>query len=386
MAVGGESMLCTANYMARKFGVVSAMPGYIARQLCPQLVIIPPNFSCYKEISTMVHSILAEYDPHFTFISLDEATLNVTMYLQAHPELKVEGLTAELREKIRQATRLTCSAGVGPNKRLAKICANVNKPNGQFILASDRDTIVQFLAQQPIKRLNGVGKVTAKVLEDLLQIKTCADLIQSAAWLKLLFSPLQYEFLLSSALGVPQGNESADRWERKSISVERTFKTLSDLHLFDNMLVSLCQRLADDLAENDVAGRTVAIKMKSSTFEVITRAVTLDHSVCNEEDIYKVASRLLVKHRPKDLRLLGVRISGLVPRKEALHRPFHAIDRYATTVKTERPICPICSQSIDVHPEDDVRINEHVDKCISNADETLPAKRRGPLDRFLRKK
>lgn len=380
-------MLCTANYHARKYGVVSAMPGYIAKQLCPHLVIIPPNSAAYREASAKVRHILAEYDPKLTVSSLDEATLNVSEYLRAHPELTAEALTAELRHRIFQTTRLTCSAGVSVNKRLAKICANVNKPNGQFVLPPKQDAIVNFLALQPVKRLNGVGKVTAKILEDLLQIKTCAELVQCAPWIKLLFSPLQADFLLSSALGLCQGGgDPEERWTRKSISVERTFKTLSTLSALDEVLLSLCQSLADDLAEHDVAGRTVAIKMKTSAFEMITRAVTLEHPVCSEEDIYKPALRLLVKHRPKDLRLLGVRMSGLVPRKEALRRSFRAIHEYAAEERTEKPACPICSREIDAHPDDTVRINEHIDRCIAEASGDPPlAKRRGPLDRFFAK-
>lgn len=133
LAVGNDSMISTANYIARKFGVRSAMPGFIARKLCPDLVFRDCNFKKYKEVSYIFREILEEYDPHFESMGLDEANLDLTNYLLTHnlnDEDNKQKVALEIRTRIFEATKLTCSAGISCNKMLAKICTDMNKPNG----------------------------------------------------------------------------------------------------------------------------------------------------------------------------------------------------------------------------------------------------------------
>jgi DNA polymerase kappa len=133
IAVGSESMISTANYVARQYGVRSAMPGFIGKKLCPELVFVPYEFSKYKEASRIFKAILEEYDPEYESMGLDEANIDATNYLLEHEMNTDEGrqaLALEIRTRINEATKLTCSAGISCNKTLAKICSDFNKPNG----------------------------------------------------------------------------------------------------------------------------------------------------------------------------------------------------------------------------------------------------------------
>lgn len=402
MAVGGDSMLCTANYEARKFGVTSAMPGYIARRLCPQLVVIPPDFEAYREASHKVQAILREYDTNLTSYSLDEASLDVTEYFRERSKedttMTVPGLLEEIRRQVREKTLLTCSIGAAPNRQLAKLCSNINKPNGQFYLEPEADSIMAFVSKQPAKRISGVGKVMTRLLSDLLGISTCRDILDQAVWIRLLLSPTQSAFLLRSALGLGQAfgesssssPSSSNGDARKSISTERTFKAITCLEDMQQVLRDLCEQLAIDIEHQRqrhnhehsllLGGRTIGIKMKTTAFEVHTRAVTVERPISDASDIYQQATILLAKNKPVDLRLLGVRLSGLVyedesgdnaemgtsDREDVKYRP---LDRFIIPPKgtpPKRPECPICATPIDVHPDDILRINEHIDRCLGS--------------------
>jgi DNA polymerase kappa len=177
MAVGGESMLSTSNYEARKYGVVAAMPGYIARKLCPHLLIVPPNFEKYRQAASKFHPVFAKYDLNFTHLSLDEASLDLSKWLQENPDTTPEDLVQRIRKEVFENSGLTCSAGIAPNKLLAKICSNVKKPNGQFYLPPDKNAVIKFVEETPLRKLSGIGKVMAKQLQLLFNAETCKDLV-----------------------------------------------------------------------------------------------------------------------------------------------------------------------------------------------------------------
>lgn len=196
MAVGGEGMLSTSNYAARRFGVRAAMPGFIARKLCPKLVIVRPNFDKYKAVSAVVGAVFARYDPGYAAMSLDEAYLDITDFLandhnlrlpdelksRTHAELVVEDIRAEIFAD----TQLTASAGIAPNTFLAKVCSDMNKPNGQFYLKPDLEVIRSFVKGLPVRKACGIGKVTEELLSGL-GIVTCEDLFNQRALLSVLF-------------------------------------------------------------------------------------------------------------------------------------------------------------------------------------------------------
>uniref|UniRef100_A0A8C1K7P8 DNA polymerase kappa n=1 Tax=Cyprinus carpio TaxID=7962 RepID=A0A8C1K7P8_CYPCA len=373
MAVGSMSMLSTSNYHARRFGVRAAMPGFIAKKLCPNLVIVPTNFDKYRAVSAQVREIFSEYDPHFMPMSLDEAYLDITEHLEqrkhwpetmrtyhicdaktgndadrsaaeserdelspvlfedspssspslsgADGKAEVFGTSAEeavreMRFRIEQKTSLTASAGIAPNMMLAKVCSDKNKPNGQYRIPPERQVVMEFMKDLPVRKVSGVGKVTEKMLA-ALGIVNCDQLSQQMALLSLLFSGTSWHNFLHISLGL--GSTCIERdSERKSMSTERTFGEMSDAEEQYSLCRDLCHDLAQDLQREGLKGKTVTLKLKNVKFEVKTRAFTLQYAVCTEEEIFAAAKDLLkveidsVSPQPLKLRLMGVRVSGFI--------------------------------------------------------------------------
>ncbi|MEM7010896.1 MAG: DNA polymerase IV, partial [Verrucomicrobiota bacterium] len=171
IAVGGGSkrgVLTTANYEARKFGCRSAMPGWKARELCPQLIFLPVRFDLYREESRRIRQVFAQFTDLIEPLSLDEAYLDVS-----HLRSQGSSIAGEIRARIFENTQLTASAGIAPNKFLAKVASDWQKPNGQFEIGDD--DVAEFVQQLPVRKIWGVGKRTAEKLERL-GAKTCGDL------------------------------------------------------------------------------------------------------------------------------------------------------------------------------------------------------------------
>ncbi|XP_075382991.1 DNA polymerase kappa isoform X2 [Mycteria americana] len=375
IAVGSMSMLSTSNYHARRFGVRAAMPGFIAKKLCPHLTIVPLNFEKYGKVSKEVREILTEYDPNFMPMGLDEAYLNITEHLEErlnwpedkrrfffntegntekgkgdvnlsakfnedgyssspvlfedstapmddHPEqrdqsvvnLVVFGTSAEeavkeIRFRIEQKTQLTASAGIAPNTMLAKMCSDRNKPNGQCRIAPERQAVLAFLKDLPIRKVPGIGKVTEKMLK-ALGIVTCSELYQQRALLSLLFSEASWRNFLDISLGLG------------STHLEKTFSEINTAEDQYNLCRELCRDLAQELQKEGLKGKTVTLKLKNVNFEVKTRASTVLSSVSTEEEIFAVAKDLLgteidsVAPHPLRIRLMGVRVSGFLSEEE----------------------------------------------------------------------
>ncbi|PWA19583.1 hypothetical protein CCH79_00006777, partial [Gambusia affinis] len=361
MAVGSMSMLSTSNYHARKYGVRAAMPGFIAKKLCPNLVIVPHNFDKYRAVSEEIREIFAEYDPNFQPMSLDEAYLDFTDHLeqrQSWPEsspdmqiqsdqteeeadlspvlfedspvssegdaggpfeqfgTSVEEAVREMRFRIEQKTTLTASAGIAPNMMLAKVCSDKNKPNGQYRLPPTREAVMDFIQKLPVRKVCGIGKVSEKML-NALGITTCSDLSRQMALLSLLFSETSWHHFIQISLGL-SSTRIPRQEERKSMSTERTFKELSKPEEQFSLCRELCDDLAKDLKKEALKGKTVTLKIKNVNFEVKTRAQTLPYAVATVEDIFAVAKDLLKMEienespQPLRLRLMGVRISAFV--------------------------------------------------------------------------
>ncbi|KIY92783.1 DNA polymerase kappa subunit [Monoraphidium neglectum] len=231
MAVGGTGMITTANYMARPYGVRSAMPGFVALKLCPQLVFVKPNFEKYTAASEETRRVFRVYDPDFRAGSLDEAYLDVTDYCSRHG-VTGEQVAAELRARVRDETRgLTCSVGVAPNQLLAKVASDINKPDGQYVLAPSRAAVTAFISSLPIRRVPGIGKVTEQLVS-ALGATTCGELFERRGLVAALFSPVALEFFLGVSLGLGATRHSElppeSEPQRKGISCERTFKAVSD--------------------------------------------------------------------------------------------------------------------------------------------------------------
>ncbi|KAF8673923.1 hypothetical protein HU200_048371 [Digitaria exilis] len=314
LAVGSMSMIATASYEARKFGVRAAMPGFIGCKLCPGLVFVRPNFERYTHYSELTRKVFQRYDPNFIATSLDEAYLNITNVC-IERGITGEEVATELRTAIHQETGLTCSAGVAPNRMIAKVCSDINKPNGQFILPNDREAVLTFVSTLPIRKIGGIGKVTEQMLRQVLGISTCQEMLQKAAFLCALFSEGSADFFLSVGLGLG-GTETPEQRQRKSISCERTFTATNDSSLLFEKLANLAENLADDLQKEGLRGKTLTLKLKTADFEVRTRAVTTRGFINSKEYILIYATKLLKAEMPLSLRLMGLRMSQLHDEKD----------------------------------------------------------------------
>ena len=224
MAVGGNGMLSTINYTARKFGLMAEMPDFIAKKLCPDLVIVPVNMEKYAAVSEVVRGVFREYDPNFAPMSLDEAYLDFTELLSKHQEDGENEVTAwslvnEMRSKIQERTQLSASAGIAPNRFLAKVCSDLNKPNGQYALRPDPEEVMEFVSGLAIGKVGGIGNVQEQLLKGI-GVRTCRDLFEKRAEIRLLFSDRSEFYLaVSQGCGSSRIDPPEDR-ERKSITTE----------------------------------------------------------------------------------------------------------------------------------------------------------------------
>ncbi len=377
MAVGGLSMLTTANYEARKFGCRAAQPGYIARKLCPQLVLVKPNFEKYVAASKSVRRVLERYDPNFAPMSLDEAYLDITPYMKVHA-MSPDQVAESLRNDILRETGLTASAGIACNTRLAKICCDLNKPNGQYFLKSDIRIIKDFMTTLKVRKIPGVGKVLNRILKEVLDIETCGDVLDKRVLIYKLFSTKSVEFLLHASLGLGNTSVTSSKiTDRKSISCERTFKDCSNIDELYEKLLELCHHLWDDCQEAGVHGaKNVGVKLKSADYRVMTRNHTVSIAITSVDSLVKHAKdllKLVVKEQGSlNLRLMGIRCSNLIfqqsdggdlvkwfKRAEEAKQP----KQLAPDPVIETLQCPVCFETFQL---ENFQFNIHVDKCLKS--------------------
>jgi len=305
---GARSVVCAASYEARTFGVRSAMPAIRAERLCPDAVFVPPDFSRYRTVSRQVREIFRRHTELVEPLSLDEAYLDVTENKQGLTS--ATAVAQAIRAAIREETQLTASAGVAPNKFLAKIASDWRKPDGCFVI---RPAEVQdFLAPLPVARIPGVGKVMNGKLA-ALGIETVAHLRELDP------EDLEARFgrfgrrLHELSLGIDEHPVQPDR-QVQSVSTEDTLPT--DLPLGE--LEPLVRRLADkawaDACKVARVGRTVVLKLKTSDFRVLTRSLTPPQPPASAEAFTRIAVGLLarVEAREQRFRLVGVGLSNFV--------------------------------------------------------------------------
>lgn len=334
VAVGGNSMISTSNYIARKFGVRAAMPGFIARKLCPELLLIKPNGSKYRQASSEVFSILEQYDPELAGMSLDEAYLDLTDFIRNTLErdgyelqefydgtlpkiwwARANEVVHEIRDAIFNKTKLTCSAGIACNTLLSKISTDMNKPDGQFMVEGYPQEVQEFIEKTPVEKVSGIGKVSGQLL-NALEIKTCGDIMDKRHYLPLVFYEVNVKFYLRVALGDGSTCIKSDE-QRKSKSVERTFTSIKDSLMLLDKLDSICEELCTKyLKPYRIRGRTITIKLKRNTFTTTTKSYSLLVPTNDKQVIYSTAKNLLlaeIANEPPEIsyRLLGVKVSNL---------------------------------------------------------------------------
>lgn len=317
-AVGG-GVLTTCNYLARQFGCRSGMAGFVAKKLCPQLILIKPNFEKYTAKGKEVREVLADYDARFESASIDEAYLNITEYCVAHDMGPAE-VVEQLRKEVQEKTKVTVSAGIAANSRLAKICSNYNKPNGQYVLSRERNDIVAFMRDLPTRKIPGIGRVLERELLEV-GIKTCGDIYDYRQYLHRLFGDKTFEFLLGCYLGLGRTRiQPAEEYERKSVGTERTFREMSDPAMLREKLRGTAEDLERDMKRAECKGRTLCIKIKLHTFEVYTRQVVTPRAIYLADDLYNFSLPMLAKLEQEmpgmKLRLMGLRCTHLVSTKK----------------------------------------------------------------------
>ncbi|KAJ5698065.1 hypothetical protein N7462_000070 [Penicillium macrosclerotiorum] len=318
MAVG-KGVLTTCNYLARKFGVRSGMASFVAKKLCPQLVLLPQNYEKYTAKAKEIRAIMAQYDPLFESASIDEAYLNITAYCSEN-QLPPEEAVQRMRAEILETTKVSVSAGIAANAKIAKICSNKNKPNGQFRIQNDREAIMEFMRDLPVRKVNGVGRVFEREL-DSIGIKTCGDIYPQRALLTNLFGEKAFQFLAQCYLGLGRTKiEPVETYERKSVGTETTFHEIGDKDELRKKLQWAANELEQDLARTQFKGRTLCLKVKLHTFEVLTRQTAPPHAVSRAKDLYSFSLPMLAKLEKEipgmKLRLLGLRVTNLVSTKK----------------------------------------------------------------------
>ena len=315
---GSRSVVCAASYEARRFGVRSAMPAIRAACLCPDAVFVPPNFTRYRAVSSIVRGIFERHTHLVEPLSLDEAYLDVTENKTGLPT--ATRVVLAIREQIRQELNLTASAGVAPNKFLAKIASDWRKPDGLFVIQPGE--VDSFLPPLPVGRLPGVGKVTGQKL-DKLGIRTVRDLqgLDLAA-LKSHFGGHGVR-LYELARGLDNSEVVPDR-PIQSLSAEDTFERDVPLAETEPMIRRLAEKIWSCSRKESRIARTVVLKLKTSEFSVLTRSRTpcSPPSSCEELTNIALSLRERVGLAPQQgFRLVGVGLSNFREPEDTLPQP-----------------------------------------------------------------
>lgn len=311
IAVGGSQkrgVVAAASYEARKYGVRSAMPGSKALRLCPHLTFVKSRFDVYRNVSQTIRSIFHEYTDLVEPLSLDEAFLDVTENKRGIPS--ATWAAEAIRRDIYKATRLTASAGISYCKFLAKVASDVNKPNGMYVIPPSQ--ALEFLAELPIGRFFGIGKVTEKQMHQLAIFKGL-DLRQWAEFDLAKQFGKSGSYYYKIVRGIDERPVKPDHI-RKSVGVEETFRedleTLSEL---EQALFDLAEELERRLRKADTAGKTITVKCRYENFETVTRAQSQQGFINDARTLYKVGRFLLTQTQAgeRGVRLLGLTVSNL---------------------------------------------------------------------------
>lgn len=306
---GMRSVVCAASYEARKFGVFSAMPASRAKRLCPDGVFVPPDFERYREVSRQIREIFERHTALVEPLSLDEAYLDVTQELTG---IATATETAEtIRREIRDETHLTASAGVAPNKFLAKIASDWRKPDGIFVIKPHQ--VAGFLPPLPVRKIPGVGRVTEAAMVQM-GIATVGDLLRFEQ------QELTDRFgtwgtrLWELARGIDDHPVVPSR-KRKSWSIENTFATDQTREEVAVFLREASQKLWTSLEEKAMRGKTVTVKLRTPDFKTATRRLTPETLPQSAEELATIAIALVEKFdfaNDARYRLAGVGISNFL--------------------------------------------------------------------------
>ncbi|CAD8153511.1 unnamed protein product [Paramecium pentaurelia] len=310
----GQSIVSTANYVARKYGVRSAMPTFVAKKLCPDIIFIPCHFEKYKSVSNIFMTILKKYDDNLESMGLDEANLDLTQYInnsQEDPAILCENI----RKDIFLATQLTASCGVGPNKMIAKLASEINKPNGLHVVQQSPIAVLSFLEKLPVRKIPGIGNITEQILSGL-NFNTCKDVRDRADELYIIFTPKTFEYIFYSCWGVSR-NYHVEFEDQHSISCQRTFSSISTQKEFEDKVDYIAEKLAEEMQSEEKVGNHLTLIIKTSKFEIRNKSLQLNQYTNQSKQIALYGKQLLkIMQLDEPIRLLGLKMSSLANEKQ----------------------------------------------------------------------
>lgn len=303
-----RAVIAAASYPARKFGLRSAMSMSQAKKLCPQVLVIEPNFEKYRAVSTQIHQIFQRYTHIIEPLSLDEAYLDVTENLKNIPS--ATEVAMQIRHDIFQMTGLTASAGVAPNKFLAKIASDWHKPNGICVIKPSQ--VQNFIQHLALKKIPGVGKVTQEKLK-ALQLETLGDLQQMDEAILIQHFGKYGQQLYLYAQGIDERPVQTER-ERRQISKETTFDDDLILTECHNYWPKLIDQVWASLEKKKLSARGVSAKLKLKNFQVLQHSKSFKQPLENKQQLEDVLQQLLIEMRISkhaQFRLIGVGVYQL---------------------------------------------------------------------------
>ena len=311
LVIGGSpnsrGVVSTANYEARKYGIHSAMSCSEAYRRCPHCTFIRPDFNKYREVSEKIRDIFRQYTDLVEPLSLDEAYLDVTK--NKVRERSATRIAQEIKQKILSTTRLTASAGVAPNKFVAKIASDYRKPNGLWVVPPQ--DVIRFLEKLPVSKVSGIGKVTNRRLAEL-DIHTIGQLAQYPHSFLVEHFGKFGNYLYNIARGIDNRPVNPHR-ERQSYGKETTFvRDLVDMAEILPYLKSCAEKIFTEITGKELRAKTVTLKVKYHDFRTVTRQVTCPDIVRSHQQLFNVVESLLEKTQvgQKPIRLAGISLSG----------------------------------------------------------------------------
>ncbi len=306
-----RGVVSTASYEARRFGIHSAMPLRTAYKLCPQASFLPVDYEAYSRESQKVKKILQEMTPLMEDVGIDEAFLDISQI-----DKPSEGIAEEIKKRIKEETGLSCSIGIAPNKLLAKIASDLNKPDGLTII-TEAD-IERVLWPLPVRKLLGIGPKTEAHLKSV-GIRTIGELASlPVAQLLERFGPSYGNYLYRASRGLDE-SPLITHWEPKSMSRETTFQVdVDNWQTIAKTIAELNRQVINDMKGAKYQARTFTLKIRFSDFETLTRAKTLPHFTDAEGEIRRAVFECLKRVQlKKKVRLVGVRVGNLKRLAEA---------------------------------------------------------------------
>lgn len=343
-----RGVVCTASYEARKFGIHSAMPSRTAYQRCQHAIFLPVRGARYKQISSIIMEVFEETSPIFEPLSIDEAFIDVSGLPKASERLK--DIAMNVKRRVYERTGgMTCSVGVGPNKYLAKLASDMQKPNGLTMVPFDEKAIQEFLAPLPVRKIWGVGKVTAQHLEEW-GVRTVKDLQERTVEdLQRFLKPSSAAHLHQLAFGKDERPVIRER-EEKSISNETTFlEDCRDIDVLKKTLNQLTEKVGRRLRKSEKFASTAQIKLRYSDFRTLTRQMPINPPAASDRELLKRARKLFAdEHINAPVRLIGFGVTGLCEPKSG------------------KPVQPMLFEEMEPYPEKERERDQRLDSAVDS--------------------